>query len=180
MSAPAALPAGASGDETLASVRALLGDAVLDCHAHRGDATILVARERIREICARLRDDASLRLDFLVDLTAVDYLGREPRFEVVYHLASFALDPAAGEPAGLRHRLRVKAAVPEPDCRIDSIADLWAAANWMEREVWDLYGVRFDGHPDPRRILLYEQFQGHPLRKDYPKERRQPLVGPRN
>ena len=68
----------------------------------------------------------------------------------------------------------------EPEAEIDSVAGLWPSANWMEREVWDLYGVRFRGHPDLRRILLYEEFEGHPLRKDYPKEKRQPLVGPRN
>ena len=76
--------------------------------------------------------------------------------------------------------MRVKAGVPEMPCQIDSIVEVWPAANWMEREVFDLYGVRFRNHPDLRRILLYEEFEGHPLRKDYPKERRQPLVGPRN
>jgi len=74
----------------------------------------------------------------------------------------------------------VKAGVPEMPCQIDSCVEVWPAANWMEREVFDLYGVRFRNHPDLRRILLYEEFEGHPLRKDYPKERRQPLVGPRN
>jgi NADH-quinone oxidoreductase subunit C len=80
----------------------------------------------------------------------------------------------------MRGRLRVKIAVPEEPCECPSVVSLWPAANWMEREAWDLYGIRFQGHPDLRRILLYEQFRGHPLRKDYPKERRQPLVGPRN
>ena len=110
----------------------------------------------------------------LVDLTAVDYAGhpdREgPRFEVVYHLLS----------SRHMHRLRVKAGVPEVPCQIESCVAVWPAANWMEREAFDLYGVRFRNHPDLRRILLYEEFEGHPLRKDYPKERRQPLVGPRN
>ena len=78
------------------------------------------------------------------------------------------------------HRLRVKARVDEASCEIGSACDVWPAANWMEREVWDLYGVRFTGHPDLRRLLLYDEFEGHPLRKDYPKERRQPLVGPNN
>ena len=106
----------------------------------------------------------------LTDLTCVDYLGETPRFEMVYHLYSLAKN----------HRLRIKARVPEDPCEIDTLCPLWPSANWMEREVWDLYGVRFTGHPDLRRLLLYEEFQGHPLRKDYPKERRQPLVGPSN
>jgi NADH-quinone oxidoreductase subunit C len=100
----------------------------------------------------------------------VDWLGQEPRFEVVHHLYSVKRN----------HRVRVKARVPEPLCEIDSVAGVYPSANWMEREVFDLYGVRFRGHPDLRRILLYEGFDGHPLRKDYPKEKRQPLVGPRN
>jgi NADH-quinone oxidoreductase subunit C len=106
----------------------------------------------------------------LIDLTAVDYLPREPRFEVVYHLHSISIN----------HRVRIKLLVPEGEPEVDSATDLWSSANWLEREVWDLYGIRFAGHPDLRRLLLYEQFEGHPLRKDYPKERRQPLVGPRN
>ena len=84
------------------------------------------------------------------------------------------------EPARVPHRLRVKAGVPESPCEIASAVEVYPAANWMEREAWDLYGVTFRDHPDLKRILLYEQFEGHPLRKDYPKERRQPLIGPRN
>jgi NADH-quinone oxidoreductase subunit C len=106
----------------------------------------------------------------LVDLTAVDYLGEKPRFELVYHLLSLEHN----------HRVRIKARVDEASPEIDTTVPLWAAANWMEREVWDMYGIRFRGHPDLRRILLYEEFEGHPLRKDYPKEKRQPLIGPRN
>jgi NADH-quinone oxidoreductase subunit C len=164
----------------LEEVRKLLGDAVIDAHEHRGDATVLVERERLHAALALLRDDPLVRFNMLIDLTAVDYLGREPRFEVVYHLASLPIEPGSATPARLRARLRVKVGVPEADCRTPSCVDLWPAANWMEREVWDLYGIAFDGHPELRRILLYEGFQGHPLRKDYPKERRQPLVGPRN
>ncbi len=166
--------------ELLDQVRDCLGEQVLDAHEHRGDTTVLVPREVVRGVLEQLRDDPRLRFDFLVDLTAVDYLGREPRFEVVYHIASIEADHRSLEPGVVRRRLRVKAGVPEQDPSLPSINELWAAANWMEREVWDLYGVRFEGHPDLRRILLYEEFQGHPLRKDYPKERRQPLLGPRN
>ncbi len=141
---------------------------------------MLVPAERVRECLGALRDDPELRMNFLMDLTAVDYLGRDPRFEVVYHLASIDVELHGTEPSRLARRLRVKAGVPEDPAEIASVTDLWASADWMEREVWDMYGVRFNGHPELKRILLYEQFRGHPLRKDYPKERRQPLVGPRN
>ncbi len=92
------------------------------------------------------------------------------RFEMVYHLFSVAK----------RHRIRIKARVSEQSAEIDSVVEIYPSADWMEREVWDLYGVRFRNHPDLRRLMLYEEFEGHPLRKDYVKERRQPLVGPRN
>jgi len=144
--------------------------AVVDTHARLGDATAIVHKEQLALVMRTLRDDPELAFDMLTDLTCVDYLGEEPRFEMVYHLYSLAKN----------QRLRVKARVSEQACEIDTLCPLWASANWMEREVWDLYGVRFTGHPDLRRILLYEEFQGHPLRKDYPKERRQPLVGPNN
>ena len=166
-------------EELLTKVRELLGDAVIDTHAKLGEATILVDAGRIVEVLRTLRD-SQLRFNFLMDLTAVDYLGRDPRFEVVYHLAAINTEPHGVEPARAPVRLRVKAGVSEEPCEIDSVTELYRAADWMEREVWDLYGITFSGHPDPRRILLYEQFEGHPLRKDYPKERRQPLIGPRN
>ena len=111
----------------------------------------------------------------LMDLTAVDYLtypGREdaPRFEVVYHLYSVPHN----------HRVRIKAGVEEDDAVVPTAVPLWPIADWLEREVWDMFGLRFAEHPDLRRLLLYEQFEGHPLRKDYPVSKRQPLIGPRN
>jgi NADH-quinone oxidoreductase subunit C len=166
--------------ELLEQVGALLGDAVVSADVGSGDAVVLVERERIVQVLSALRDDPELRFNFLMDVTAVDYLGQDPRFEVVYHLASIDVEPRGTEPSPLRARLRVKARVPEVPCEIPSAAGVYPSANWMEREVWDLYGVRFAGHPDLTRVLLYEQFEGHPLRKDYPKERRQPLAGPRN
>jgi NADH-quinone oxidoreductase subunit C len=148
----------------------LLGDKVVSTHAHRGDETLVVQAGDVLAALTTLRDDPELSMSFLVDLTAVDYLGREPRFEVVYHLRSMKTGA----------RLRVKALVAEPEDgsnpSIASATSLWKGANWFEREVWDLYGIRFLGHPDLRRILMYEEFVGHPLRKDYPKEKRQPLV----
>jgi len=156
--------------EALTRAKSILGAAVLSTHSYRGDDTLVVDPAKIFDAMKTLRDDPELSMTMLVDVTAVDYLGREPRFEVVYHLRSFKSGA----------RLRVKAPVAEPEDgsnpSIDSIDSLWASANWNEREVWDLYGIKFRGHPDLRRILMYEEFVGHPLRKDYPKEKRQPLV----
>ncbi len=143
-------------------------DSVQHTHADFGDVTALVDPERIEAVMRFLRDEADF--DMLMDLTAVDYLGQTPRFEVVYHLYA----------TGTNQRIRIKARVAEEAAEIASVSALYASANWMEREVFDLYGIRFDGHPDLRRILLYDEFEGYPLRKVYPKERRQTLVCPRN
>ncbi len=169
-----------SPESLIDRVKRLLGGDVLDSHCHRGDATVLVPLARARECLERLKLDPELAFNFLIDLTAVDYLGREPRFEIVYHLASIDASPREDRTSVIHHRLRVKVGVPEAPCEADSLCSLWEAANWLEREVFDLYGISFRGHPDLRRILLYDEFKGHPLRKDYPKERRQPLIGPRN
>ncbi|MEN8159964.1 MAG: NADH-quinone oxidoreductase subunit C, partial [Myxococcota bacterium] len=140
------------------------GDVVRETHANLGDATASVEAGRVGDVLRFLRDEADF--DMLMDVTCVDYLGETPRFEMVYHL--YSLDG--------NERVRVKARVAEESPTIASVTPLYASANWMEREVWDLYGIAFDGHPDPRRILLYDEFEEHPLRKDYPKEKRQPLV----
>ena len=144
---------------------------IIDCHDFRGDQTITIQKKNALELFEFLRDDPELDFKFLMDLTAVDYLNRKgDRFEVVYHFYS------------LKHngRLRIKIPINEDDCVLDSVSSLWKTANWYEREVWDLYGIKFTGHPDLRRILLYEEFKGHPLRKDYPINKRQPLIGPLN
>lgn len=152
----------------MARVVEQLGDAILSTHDWRGDETIVVKRERILDVLRFLRDDAELRFDYPTDLTVVDRLalGQKPRFEVVYHLYSTTK----------KHRLRVKAELPEEDPTIASSVELYPGWNWFEREAWDMYGVKFVGHPDLRRMFMYESFVGHPLRKDYPKEQRQPLV----
>ena len=157
----------------LAELQRRFGDAIVETHDHRGDPTAVVAREALLAVLAHCRDDAALAFDVLMDLTAVDYLkfpGREdgPRFEVVYHLYSLTHN----------HRLRLKVRVDEDDASAPSVVALWPIANWLEREAWDMFGVRFEGHPDLRRLLMYEEFVGHPLRKDYPISRRQPLIGP--
>lgn len=163
------------GAEILARLAERFGAAILETHAQRGDHTAVVTRAAIPDVLRVCRDDPALRFDLLMDLTAVDYLtypGREDgtRFEVVYHLYSIPEN----------HRLRLKVPVDEDDPVVPSAVPLWPIANWLEREVWDMFGIRFDGHPDLRRLLLYEEFEGHPLRKDYPVNRRQPLIGPRN
>ena len=157
----------------LARLKTRLGARVIETHAHRGDHTAVLTRDAIVEALAYCRDEPDLRFDLLADITAVDYLrypGREdgPRFDVVYHLYSIPH----------RHRLRLRVPVEQDDPVVPTATALWPIANWLEREVWDMFGIRFEGHPDLRRLLLYEEFEGHPLRKDYPIERRQPLIGP--
>lgn len=155
---------------TLQKLQARFGEHILFTHRHRGDDTAVVAREALLDVCRFLKTDPELQYNFLIDITAVDYLGRHPRFEVVYHFFSLPFN----------RRVRLKTLVPEDDPIVDSLTGLWKGANWYEREVWDMFGIRFRGHPDLRRILLYEEFEGHPLRKDYPIHKRQPLVGPQN
>ncbi len=156
-------------DASVTSVRLQqqFGSAIVAQHAAHGDDTLVVKREAWREIMRFLRDDPDLRYNFLMDLTAVDYLtmGRTPRYEVVAHLYSLPHN----------QRVRLKAPVPDDDPRIDSLMPVWEGANWFEREVYDMFGLTFDGHPDLRRILLYQGFEGYPLRKDYPQDKEQPL-----
>lgn len=142
---------------------------VIRHHADHGDETAVLKPEKLVEICTFLRDDPATSFEMLSDLTGVDYFGvREPRFEVVYHLYSLTK----------RHRLRLKVEATEEAPSVPSVIRVWKSANWMEREAWDLYGIKFEGHPDLRRVLLYPEFEGHPLRKDYPMEKRQPIVAP--
>ena len=134
--------------------------AVLEVAAFRDEVTITVERETIVRICHFLKENPDLRYDFLADLCGVDWLGkREPRFEVVYNLYSI--------PRG--DRIRMKVRVPE-GAEVPSVTGVWSTANWHEREVFDMFGIRFVGHPDLRRILMPEDWEGHPLRKDYPVE----------
>jgi NADH-quinone oxidoreductase subunit C len=158
----------------LEALAARFGAAVVDTHAHRGGHTAVVTRATIPDVLRFCRDDPRLAFDMLMDLTAVDvskFPGREdgPRFEVVYHLYSVRHN----------HRVRLKVRVDEDDPVVPTAVGLWPIANWLEREIWDMFGIRFAGHPDLRRLLLYEEFVGHPLRKDYPINRRQPLIGPK-
>jgi NADH-quinone oxidoreductase subunit C len=131
-------------------------DSILDVGEFRGEVTITVGKEDITGICGFLKE--TLEYNFLTDVTAVDYLGQEPRFMMVYHLCSMSG----------RDRIRLKAPVAGSDPLIDSLVPLWKTANWLEREVFDLFGITFNNHPDLRRILLPNDWTGHPLRKDYP------------
>jgi NADH-quinone oxidoreductase subunit C/D len=152
---------------TLTTLQQRFPQAIVAQHAAHGDETVTVTREAWRQVAQLLRDDPACRYNFLMDLTAVDYLtmGRTPRYEIVAHLYSLSHN----------QRLRLKAPVPESDLRLDSLIPVWEGANWFEREIYDMFGFAFDGHPDLRRILLYEGFEGHPLRKDYPQDKEQPL-----
>lgn len=188
-----------------AFLRQQFPDEVLASHQYRGDDTVVIKPGRMLEVFRFLRDEPRAAFTVLMDLAGVDYLafGRAPstapslatpsplpyfmkpkavaetwergvgeslRFEVVYHLYSLPHN----------HRLRVRLPVDEREAAVDSVAGLWQSANWFEREVWDMYGIRFRGHPNLTRILMYDAFDGHPLRKDYPINKRQPLIGPKN
>jgi len=130
--------------------------------------TIYVDRDSAPAVLHALRHRPELGFTFLAELTAVDGWPREPRFEVVYLLVSI----------DRRARLRVKVRLDGADARIGTATPVWPAANWLEREVWDLFGIVFDGHPDPRRLLMPEDWEGYPLRKDYPVQiRKKPQTG---
>src|SRR5258708_17564574 len=129
-----------------------------------GMPAIAVAREHVAEVCLALRDRPGLEFSFACDITGVDYLPREPRFEVMMHLVSLGVPPYGDTPK----RLRVKVRVPGTDPRMPTVSGVWKAMNWGEREVYDLFGIHFDGHPDLRRILMPDDWDGHPARKDYP------------
>lgn len=134
-----------------------------------GDHVIRIKRESLQDIVRFLKKTPH-NFAMLLDLTCVDYIGEEPRFEMVYHLYSISN----------KNRLRLKIRLDENDLKIDSLTSFWGNANWLEREVFDMYGVRFNGHPDLRRLFMYDGFEGYPLRKDYPLRKRQPIIPMRN
>jgi NADH-quinone oxidoreductase subunit C len=120
--------------------------------------TMYVSRDDVPVVARALREQPELAFTFLAELTAADYWPREPRFELVYILVSIQN----------QLRLRLKVRLHGADARVVTVCDVWPAANWLEREVWDLFGIIFEGHPDPRRLLMPEDWEGFPLRKDYP------------
>ena len=173
----------------LEALKARFGAVVLETTSAYGDDVAVVKREGLREVASFLKSDPAMAMNYPCYCTCVDYLGMElltvspttplavpsipavlpeeaPRFAMVYELRSITH----------RHRIRLKVPLREDDLKVPTLSDLWPAFNWLERETFDMYGVAFEGHPDLRRIYMYDEFIGYPLRKDYPKERRQPLV----
>lgn len=142
---------------TAERIRERFPDAVIAVREMAGEQTVVVDRARIVEVLQFLRDDGELRYNFLSDLTAVDFLGRVPRFEIVYHLLSIPN----------KRRVRLKVLV-EDGVPALSVTRVYPGANFHEREVYDMFGIEFEGHPDLRRILMPNDWEGHPLRKDYP------------
>lgn len=145
-------------DVTIKKLEERFPDSILKVSFFRDEATCVVKKEDILSVSRFLRDDTDLAYDFLSDLSCVDYWKREPRFEMVYNLYSIRKNK----------RLRVKAPIPSDHQVIVSVCSVWETANWLERECYDMYGIKFEEHPDLRRILLTEDWEGHPLRKDYP------------
>ncbi len=144
-----------------------LGSHILSAELSLGDAVVTIDRKNMNTFFNLLKVDSELQFNLLSDLTVVDWMDQRPeRFEVVYNLLSIPK----------LHRLRVKIPVPESSPEVESLVPLWGGANFMEREAWDMYGVTFKGHPDLRRILMYDEFKGHPLRKDYPVQGKQPRI----
>ena len=152
-------PAGTPLPAFIAALQQALPDAVAQLSLWVGDWTIIVPAGRLLEVCRHLRDTPGAQFDFCADLTATDWPPRAQRFDVIYHLYS----------TRLRHRVAVKLRAADAEA-VPTVSGIWPAANWFEREVFDLFGITFDGHPDMRRILMPDEWQGHPQRKDYPLE----------
>ncbi len=131
---------------------------ILDISQFRDQVSVTIKRDKIIDICRYLYEDPDIRMDFLSDLCGVDYPERKPRFEIVYNLCSLKHG----------HRIRIKALIPVDNPSIDSVVSIWSSANWHEREACDMFGIVFNGHPDLRRILMPEEWNGFPLRKNYP------------
>jgi NADH-quinone oxidoreductase subunit C len=148
---------GLAPNVAIQALRAAHPDAVTNAKFDRGELTLVIAAEAIRAVCRTLRRAG---YNFLEDVTCVDWYPAEPRFQVTYHILSHKL----------KDRVRLHVMVESIDPSVDSITPVWPAANFYEREVWDLFGIRFNGHPGLRRIMMPEEWEGHPLRKDYPVE----------
>ncbi len=142
----------------LDTLKAQFGEAILEATEFRGELTVVVPKERIVEVCRFLKSDPELRYDLLSDLCGIDMYTPVKRFGVVYNLYSLKN----------KHRIRLKTFTEEEDPRVPTVTSVWATANWHERETYDMFGIVFEGHPDLRRIYMPEEFEYHPLRKDFP------------
>lgn len=125
---------------------------------YRGELTVTLPKQNIVEVCSFIKTDSDLEFVYCEDITAVDWAKRTNRFTVVYHIFSIKNN----------FRICLKADVDEKDCNIDSVSSIWKAANWQERETYDMYGIKFNNHPDLRRMYMPEEFEYYPLRKDFP------------
>lgn len=154
--------------KALERLKEAFGGAVLETSSYLGNETAVVARDKIVEVIRFLRDTPGLEFNFMMDLAGADYPERAERFEVIYHLYS------------LRHkkRVRIKTRCPESDSVVPTITSLYKMADWFEREAYDMFGIHFSGHPNLKRILLFEEFEGWPLRKDYPVNKRPKVPSP--
>lgn len=141
-------------------LRAWSPNAISEIIEFRGETTIVLPRSLLRDAALRCRDDKALQFNLLSDATCLDRYPLEPRFELNYHLVSIPQ----------RQRVRLRVRLPGDDPVVDSLVPVWPGANWLEREIFDLFGIRFNEHPDLRRILLPEDWEGYPLRRDYPVE----------
>jgi NADH-quinone oxidoreductase subunit C len=156
----------------IAALRSRFADAIVATHDQGGDDTVILKREALLPALTFLKTDPGMAFDMPIDVCGVDYSAYAParphaeRFEVVWHLRSTTKN----------HRVRVRVPVPEADPEVDSSTSLWRGTTWFERETFDMFGIRFRGHPDLRRVLLYPEFEGHPLRKDYPVRGHQPRL----
>jgi len=147
-----------TGPESIESLGKLFGPNIQEKTEFRGETTYTISPSDLREITKFCRDELSF--DYLIDITSIDNFGEEPRFEIVYELYSMAL----------ASHLRLKLRVSEDVCAVDTISDIWPTANWHEREIYDMMGIKFNGHPDLRRILMWDGYPFFPLRKEFPLE----------
>jgi NADH-quinone oxidoreductase subunit C len=144
----------------VAGLRSWSANAIEEVIEFRGETTVVVARKNLRSIAERCRDDHGLQFNLLTDATCLDRFPMEPRYELQYHLVSIPL----------RQKVRIRVRLFGNDPVVDSMVPVWPGANWLEREIFDLFGIQFTGHPDLRRILLPDDWEGYPLRKDFPVE----------
>ncbi|MBM4159885.1 MAG: NADH-quinone oxidoreductase subunit C [Ignavibacteria bacterium] len=139
-------------------LKARFGEKTVEFHEFRGELTVVVPKETIVDVCQLLKEDAELQFDLLADLCGIDMYTPAKRFGVIYNLYSLKN----------KHRIRIKTFVEEEDTRLASVTKVWGTADWHERETYDMFGIVFEGHPDLRRVYMPEEFEYHPLRKDFP------------